>query len=83
MSSANSNNTLNMLHNIDDNNMETGESTLTFPKRKRKNEMTMEELLKLSAPSSKILNKMARKIGESMQQDWNALQSIGSGDGKS
>ncbi|PKI59584.1 hypothetical protein CRG98_019993 [Punica granatum] len=43
-----------------------------FPRRKRRNDTSMDEFLRLSAPYARIFNKMARTIGEAMQEDWNA-----------
>ncbi|OWM71917.1 hypothetical protein CDL15_Pgr017800 [Punica granatum] len=54
---------------------------ITIPQRKRKNEFSIEEFLQLLAPHAKILNKMARTIGEVIQQDWITLQSGDTGEG--
>ncbi|PKI42539.1 hypothetical protein CRG98_037057 [Punica granatum] len=50
-------------------------SMINIRQRKRKTDISMDEFLHLSAPYAKILNKMARTIGEVMQEDWNAYSS--------
>ncbi|PKI68284.1 hypothetical protein CRG98_011314 [Punica granatum] len=53
--------------------MKLEDFTISFTRRKWKNEISMEEFLNFSASYSKILNKMARTIGHQAHMDWTTM----------
>ncbi|PKI53747.1 hypothetical protein CRG98_025877 [Punica granatum] len=50
--------------------------TITISQRKRKNDMALEDSLIFSAPYSRIMNKMARTVGDCTQMDWTVMQHV-------
>ncbi|PKI46655.1 hypothetical protein CRG98_032997 [Punica granatum] len=49
-------------------------SVQIYQQRKRKNEMSLEDYLKLDTPYSRMLKKMAMTIGEEAYRDWQTQQ---------
>ncbi|PKI71329.1 hypothetical protein CRG98_008329 [Punica granatum] len=47
----------------------------TLITKKRKNDFSMEEFIQISGPYARFFNKVARTMGQAVQEDWNARRS--------